>query len=201
MKKIELSKQQKILLVLSELSNNTKKNLKFEDITISLFKRFPKDFHLKGYENFPDSGDSIKRPLYTFRDEGLLIVRNMVFSLTDKGIELSGKIKNISNKKQILTKENFDRYINKEIIRLEKLNSFQLFVNKKYEKILDTDFFDFIGSSVKTERMDFKSRLKILDEVLNILEKQDEKKFIFISNFIKFMKIKFKDIINYKLKK
>jgi hypothetical protein len=95
--------------------------------------------------------------------------------------------------------ENFDRYIDKEIRRLEKLNSLHLFVNNKYEKILDTDFFDFLGTSVKTERMDFKSRLKIMDEVLSDLEKQKEKKFHLISEYIKFMKNKYRDIIIYKL--
>lgn len=199
MKKIELSKQQKILLVLSELSNNSKNNLKFEDIAVALFKRFPKDFHLKGYKNFPDSGDSIKRPLYTFRDSGLLIVRNMVFSLTDKGMEMSKKIKSVSTRKNISTKENFDRYISKEIVRIEKLNSFNLFINKKYDKILDIDFFDFLGSSVKSERMNFKSRLGMINEILKALKGQKEEKLKMMSYFIKFMKTKFKDIINYKI--
>jgi len=199
MSTLSLNKGDKILLVLFNLSGGVKKVLKFEDIVVALFKKFPNDFHLRGYKEFPDSGDSIKRRLYTFRDEGLLNVNNMIFSLTDKGIDYAQKLKINFGKKNIPTKENFDRYIEKEINRIKKLRSFVLFLNKDFNNILDTDFFDYLGTSVKTERMNFKARLNFIKEVNKIISSEKEEPFLSINKFHNFMIDKFKSDIKYKL--
>jgi len=199
MKKITLSKQHKILLVLLKLSDGKKKNIKFEDIVIALFQKFPQDFHLKGYKNYPDSGDGVKRPLYTLRDSGLLTVRNMIFSLTDKGFNVVEKIKKQVVGKEVEMTENFDRYIEKEFKRIENLNSFKLFIGKRLDSILDTDFFDYLGTSVKAEKNDFKSRLDIMIDVAKVLEKQKESRFKILLNFHNFMFNKFQKEIDYKL--
>jgi hypothetical protein len=198
MDSFNLSKQQKILLVLFELSQGGKKNLKFEDISVALFKKFSKDFHMKGYEQYPDSGDSIKRPLYTFRDKGLLSARNMIFSLTEKGLDISLKIKNKVSGKNIPEKENFDRYIEKELLRITNLNAFKNFIAAKFNDIFDTDFFDYIGISVRASRMDFKGRLRYIDDIIRSLKKTDTKKYGSIINFHSFMLKQFDKEINYK---
>lgn len=199
MDNFNLSKQQKILLVLFELSNGEKKTLKFEDISVALFKKFSKDFHMKGYEQYPDSGDSIKRPLYTFRDKGMLSARNMIFSLTDKGLDTASKIKNKITGKNILEKDNLDRYIEKEILRITSLNAFKNFVIGKLDDIFDTDFFDYLGISVRASRMDFKGRLAYINDIIGFLKKQDIKKYELIINFHSFMIKKFDKEISYKL--
>lgn len=199
MKKINLSKQYKILLILLELSAGKKKNIKFEDIAVSLFKRFPRDFHLKGYKDYPDSGDMVKRPLYTLRDNGLLTVRNMIFSLTDKGLDVVKKIEKQVAGREIEMGENFDRYIGKELKRIKSLNCFKLFINKKFDSILDTDFFDYLGTSVKAEKNDFKSRLDIITEVAEELKRQKKDRFKILLDFHNFMLGKFQKEIDYKL--
>lgn len=198
MHKINLKKQDKILLVLLELSGGQKKNIKFEDIAVAAFKKFSADFHLKGYRNYPDSGDSIKRPLYTLRDGGILIVRNMVFALTDKGLDASQKLKNAIDGKTLVGDENFDRYIQKEIIRIQNLRAFRLFLDKKYSDILDTDFFDYIGTSVKVERMNFKARLKVVEEVNKIISGEKNELYRLLGKFHNFMLNKFRADIKYK---
>ena len=199
MKSIRLSKQEKILLALLELADNSKKNLKFEDVVVAIYKKFPEDFHLKGYKEYPDA-DLIRRPLYSFRDHGTLLVRNMIFSLTDKGLDEALKIKNRASKKNIQSNEKFDRYVGKEINRIKNLNSFNLFIKNKEENIFDTDFFDYLGISVKSDKIDFKSRLQVLSEMAVALKDQKEAELISVNNFHSFMVNKFKDIINYKLK-
>lgn len=198
MDSFNLSKQQKILLVLFELSQGEKKNLKFEDISVALFKKFSKDFHMKGYEEYPDSGDSIKRPLYTFRDKGLLSARNMIFSLTEKGLDIALKITNKVSGKNILEKDNFDRYIEREILRIANLNGFKNFIANKINDVFDTDFFDYLGISVRASRMDFKGRLRYIDDIIKSLKSTDAKKFELIINFHSFMLKKFDKEINYK---
>lgn len=199
MENLNLSKQQKILLVLFDLSGGEKKNLKFEDISVGLFIKFPKDFHMKGYEQYPDSGDSIKRPLYTFRDKGLLVVRNMIFSLTDKGLDIAQKTLNKVGDRTIKEEENFDRYVEKELKRIENLNSFKYFLNNQTASILDTDFFDYLGISVRSSRMDFKGRLNYINEIVDLLKKKNNQKYKTISDFHKYMISKFNMEISYKL--
>lgn len=199
MSTLPLNKGDKILLVLFNLSKGLKKILKFEDIVVALFKKFPNDFHLKGYKEYPDSGDSIKRRLYTFRDNGLLNVNNMVFSLTDKGIDYAQRIKKGVGTKNIGSKENFDRYIEKEVNRIKKLRSFLLFLNKDFKNILDTDFFDYLGISVKSERMDFKARLNFIKEVNKVVSAEKKEPFLSMNKFHNFMLDKFESDIKYKL--
>ncbi|MDD3607834.1 MAG: hypothetical protein PHQ20_03505, partial [Candidatus Moranbacteria bacterium] len=93
MKNIKLSNPEKTLIVLLKLAKGTKKNIKFEDLVVSLFKEFPEDFHLRGYKEYPDA-ESIRKPLYKFKKEGVLLVRNMVISFTDKGLDIANNIKN-----------------------------------------------------------------------------------------------------------
>lgn len=199
MTKAPINKGDKILLVLLSLSDGLKKPLKFEDIAVALFKKFPSDFHLKGYKEYPDTGDSIKRRLYTFRDDGLLNVNNMVFSLSDKGIDHAQKIKKGVGTKDIGGKENLDRYVEKEVNRIKKLRSFILFLNKDLNNILDTDFFDYLGISVRSGRMDFKARLNFIKEVNGVISDEKEEPFLSINKFHNFMLDKFKSDINYKL--
>ena len=56
---MDLLKRQKILLVLFRLSKHSKMNLKFEDIVVALFKKYPEEFQLKGYQQYPDSAMKI----------------------------------------------------------------------------------------------------------------------------------------------
>jgi len=200
MRKIKLSNQEKTLLILLKLSKGTKKNIKFEDAVVALFKKFPKDFNLKGYEQYPDA-EAIRKPLYQFKKQGILQIRNMVLSLTDKGIDIATKIKERSSKKIITqnSENKFDRYIEKEISRIQNADSFNKYFKNK-DSMLDTDFFDYLGISVKSDRNEFMGRLNILSEVAKFSEKLDGDRFKKIVEFHKFMVKKFKDIIDYKLK-
>ena len=46
-----------------ELAGGTTKSLKYEDIVVKAFERFPDEFALRGYPQFPDASD-IHKPLY-----------------------------------------------------------------------------------------------------------------------------------------
>lgn len=202
MRKIEMNKGDKILLVLYSLSKREKKLLKFEDVVVALFKKFPEDFHLKGYREYPDSGDSIKRPLYTFRDSGLLTVQNMIFKLTDKGLDYAKKLKELSSKKNIVTTNNLDRYIEKEIRRIKKLTSFNLFLSKRLDEINDSDFYNYIGVSVRTKKSDFMGRYLMLSKIMGELKKNTNNTGLYeeITLLHEYMNSKFIDIIKFNKK-
>jgi len=196
MDNINITKQEKILLTISEITKSTNKKIKFEDIAVALFKKFPKDFHLKGYDEYPDSGDSVKRALYTLRDRGILTVNNMIFCLTEKGIDTGKKLFSHTKNDKIIEKDNIDRYILNEINRIKNLESFNLFLENRLNEISMTDMFDYLGVSVRTKRMDFKAKLNFIDEVIKKIEKNSD-----IYKFHNFIIKKFKQDIEYKLNK
>lgn len=199
MEKIKLKKLDKILLALKELSASSKKNLKFEDIVVAIYKKFPEDFHLRGYREFPDA-DIIRRKLYRFREDGILLARNMIFSLTDKGIDEADKLRKAISRKEIKTEPKLDRYVEKEMKRIKNLNSFKSFVGGKSDSILDTDFFDYLGISVKSDKIEFKSRMKTVSDVAKAIKKSREPGLNSVLEFHNFMIDRYKEIIEYKLR-
>jgi hypothetical protein len=70
-----LSKPQRILAVMFDLSNGKPKALPYEDIVVAAFKRYPEDFQLRGYPQYPDSSD-IHKPLYEMKRAGLIRAAN-----------------------------------------------------------------------------------------------------------------------------
>ena len=203
MKKINLTKQEKIILVLSEISGLNKKNIKFEDIVVALYKKFPEDFHLKGHKNYPDSGDSVKRALYTLRDRGFLSVNNMIFKMTDKGIDVGKKIVDDTNGIKIVEKDNLDRYILNEINRIKKLEGFLFFLSGTKENILDTDFYNYLGVTARTEKPDFLGRLGVLKESMEEIGNHIKQEPLYgkIVAYHKYLISKFGNIIEYNLEK
>jgi hypothetical protein len=194
MENINLTKQEKIMLIILEISQSTSKKIKFEDIAVALFKKFPKDFHLKGYNEYPDSGDSVKRALYVLRDRGILSVNNMIFSLTEKGINVGNNLFQYSKNEIISERDNLDRYILNEINRIKKLEAFKFFLENKLDEISLTDMFNYLGVSVRTKRMDFKARINFIDEVIRKINKDDN-----VYKFHNFIVNKFKQDIEYKI--
>ena len=190
MEKIDITKQDKIILVISEISDSTKKSIKFEEIAVGLFKKFPKDFHLRGYNNYPDSGDAVKRALYTLRDRGFLSVNNMIFSLTEKGIDSGKKMLYHIKGNKIVQTDNLDRYILSEINRIKRLESFNMFINGKSKDISLTDLFNYLGVSVRTNRMDFKAKLHFIEEVVEKIGKKDK-----VFKFHNFIVKKFEQVL------
>ena len=86
MQKVNLSRGEKILLVLYELSGKSRKSIRYEDIVVKAFETYPNDFHLKGYSQYPESGDLVHKPLYDFKKKGLLVAGKKMFALTEKGL-------------------------------------------------------------------------------------------------------------------
>ena len=66
------------------------------------------------------------------------------------------------------------RDIINEIERIRKTDAYQLFVQGEKEDILDTDFFSYLGTTVRTERTSFKARVKTVNDAVNKLRKYSE---------------------------
>src|SRR6059036_1321627 len=131
-----LSKPQKILAVMYELCQGDATALQYEDIVVAAFKRYPEDFQLRGYPEYPDSSD-IHKPLYEMKRAGLVRAANKTFQLTAQGIEVARQLmhSSASDKKRLTKAEEG------EINRIVNSAAFQLFQEGRQDSILDTDFY------------------------------------------------------------
>lgn len=201
-KKIRLSRLEKILLTLYDLSGGTKRSVKFEDIAVALFKRFPKEFHLRDYPEYPDTGEGIHRPLYRFREEGVVYAGNKIFGLTEKGILVARRLKKLAEGKKIKPETRLSRYAEEEISRIKSSDAFvNFFLTGKRDKIIDTDFYDYLGVTVRTRKSDFLGRLKTIEDTIKEISKvKNDILYEKLAEYHKFMLNKFQDIIDYKSK-
>lgn len=167
-----LSRAEKILLVIYEISEKSKKNLKYEDIVVAVFKKFNDDFHLRGYPDYPDSGDLVHKPLYDFRKRGLVEANNKVFSLTDRGLSFAEQLSGLTKGKDLSSNGRLSRYTDKEVSRIETLEGFALFVKGENDKITDTDFYTYFGVTPRTPKNDFLGRIETVESAIKEIKKQ-----------------------------
>jgi hypothetical protein len=169
---MNISRAEKILLILYKLSRESKAKIRFEDIAVSAFKTFPEDFQLKGYPEYPDTGDIIHKPLYSdLKKKGLVLSGNKYFSLTNKGLE-KGKILNdilLGRHKFQKDQLKFTVAQRSEIENIISSTAYKLFIENKKEDILDIDFYNYLKVTVRTNKYDFLGRLQALEDAINIL--------------------------------
>jgi hypothetical protein len=158
---MSLSKPQKILSVMFQLSKGDSKPLQYEDIVVTAFHRYPEDFQLRGYPQYPDSSD-IHKPLYSMKRNGLVRSANKSFQLTPRGMDVARTLLNVAEAgRDRLTKPEEN-----EINRILKSQVFELFQKGEIDKILDTDFYEYLGVSVRTAKGDFLGRLATVEQAV-----------------------------------
>ena len=157
-----LSKAQKILAVMFELARGQSRPLHYEDIVVFAFRKHPQDFQLRGYPEYPDSSD-LHKPLYAMKRDGLVrSASDKSFILTARGLEVARELIGAAETPHDrLTKQEEN-----EIKRITKSPAFDLFRRGEAAKLLDTDFYDYLGASVRTPKGDFLGRLAVVEEAV-----------------------------------
>jgi hypothetical protein len=175
MDKMGSSRPEKILLAVYELSSHKTLPCKYEDIVVKAFEMFPEEFQLRGYPKYPDSSD-IHKPLYgQLKRLGLIRSANKYFSLTEKGLSMATELSAVVFKKS-KTDSKIDRLTRDmaaEIERVRNCQAFQFFVAREPDKILDTDFYYYLGVTVRTGKNDFLGRLRVVTEAVETAAKID----------------------------
>jgi len=158
-----LSKSQKILAVMFELAGGQSKPLHYEEIVVFAFRKHPQDFQLRGYPEYPDSSD-LHKPLYAMKRDGLVrSASDKSFILTARGLEVARELTGTAETPHDrLTKQEEN-----EIKRISRSPAFELFQSGQAARILDTDFYDYLGASVRTPKGDFLGRLAIVEEAVD----------------------------------
>lgn len=156
-----ISKPQKILSVMFDLSKGESKPLLYEDIVVSAFQRYPEDFQLRGYPQYPDSSD-IHKPLYSMKQDGLVRSANKSFLLTPRGLDIARNLIGTADaQRDRLTKPE-----EKEVNRIVQSQAFRLFQEGQAARILDTDLYEYFGVSVRTPRSEFLGRVITVEQAI-----------------------------------
>ncbi len=191
-----LSRADKILLVMHQMGKGARKNLKYEDIVVSAFKKFNEDFHLRGYEEYPDSGDLVHKPLYEFRKRGLVEANNKVFSLTNRGVAFAEQLLNLTKGKNLESNGRLSRSTEREVSRIEGLEGYSLFLSGENQRITESDFYSYLGVTPRTAKNDFLGRIEtVAGAIAELKEKKNlqvgRQKIIAYNDFIcnKFLSI------------
>jgi hypothetical protein len=130
------------------------------------------------------------------KKKGLLRTANKTFELTERGLEVAKQMFHDT------TAENKDRLTKQEEAEIKRiLNSaaFRLFQDKQDDSILDTDFYDYLGVTVRTSRGDFQGRLSNVEHAVKAhAEKRNDKLSAVLKDLHKFLSEKFKEEIEYR---
>lgn len=198
---IKFTRSQKILLALFRLSSGTKKQIRFEDIAVEAYRSYKEDFQLRGYPQYPDTGDIIHKPLYSeLKKHGYVLSGNKYFSLTPKGIEYARSLYKSSGKKTIKDAVNFDKLTSdqeKELERILLSDAFRLFEQGRKEEILDIDFYSYLSVTVRTNKFDFLGRLSTVEDVISATKIRSDNVYEKLRDCHKYLLDKFKENISF----
>jgi len=162
---MDLQRPDKIIVVMYKLSNGSTRALKYEDIVVKAFEIYPHDFALRGYPKYPDSSD-IHKPLYgPLKRAGLVLTGNKRFRLTPKGVENGRTLEKLAGGRS----SSADRLTRTDAVELDRIyqtEAFKLFLTGEREKILDTDFYAYLGVTVRTEKNEFLGRLNTVGDAV-----------------------------------
>jgi len=164
---------EKILVAMHRLSSGGTGFLKYEDIVVKAFKMFPDEFALRGYPEYPDSSD-IHKPLYgVLKKQCLVRAAQKKFALTPRGVEVAERLINKAGAslEAVRTPDRLTRDVEAEVDRMCRSAAYQIYTQGKKERILDTDFYAFLGCTVRTSRNDFIGRMNASKDAVKAARK------------------------------
>lgn len=196
--KIILSRPEMVLLAMFELSKKGGRRMKFEDIVVKTFQLYPEHFHLRGYPQYPDSGDTVHKPLYsTLKPKGLIQSGNKVFSITDRGLDVAKRLAKEVNGKTKLDESRLSRSSLSEIGRMKKTEGFLIFLKGEKTQIVETDLYSHLGANVRMNSPEFKGRLSAVESALEEAGKHESRDMMIkkLIDYHFFLMKKFRELI------
>jgi len=172
---MDIPRPEKILLAMLQLSDGSNLPLEYEDIVVKSWQLFPEEFGLRKYvHEYPDSSDQHK-PLYgTLKDKGYVLSGNKKFRLTEKGIGYATELERAWKGQMPLPKamgamDKADRLSRDKEAQLKRIcgtDAFKLFAEGQKERILYTDFYTYLGVTVRIEKHEFQGQLKTVSDAV-----------------------------------
>lgn len=162
-----LSKSEKMLVAIYELYKKKGGNITVEDVAVQLWKTWPTEFCMRGYPQYPNV--DIQKYITKILDYNLVTGGVYNYKITEKGKEFAESLTNVERKKEskkgLVTAEQ-PRYIRSEITRIINSKVFKYFISNDKTQLLESDFFEFIGTSARSlstkDKNIFFTRYKII---------------------------------------
>lgn len=161
---------QKILVAMHRLSQGRAVLLDYDDIVVEAFKMFPDEFALRKHPEYPDSSD-IHKPLYgALKKQGMVRSADKRFALTPRGVEAAERLIAVAGNllESAPSPGRLTRDVEDQIDRMLASDAFRLFRDSEQDRILDTDFYAFLGCTVRTEPATFIGRLASSREAIEV---------------------------------
>lgn len=163
------------MVAMFQLSGGSNLPLEYEDVVVKSWQLFPEEFGLRKYvHQYPDSSDQHK-PLYgPLKDKGYVLSGNKKFRLTEKGIAYAAELERawkglVPLTKAMGVKDKADRLSRDKEAQLKRIcntDAFKLFAQGQKERILDTDFYTYLGVTVRTEKHEFQGQLRTVADAV-----------------------------------
>ncbi len=146
-----LSKSEKILVAIYKLGQSDKNKITVEDVAVKLWKMWPSEFCMRGYPQYPNV--DIQKYITKLLDNNLIVGGVYNYKITEKGKQIFEKITDLEHKKDKkmgeVTAEQ-PRYIRSEVKRIINSNVFKYFLKDESAHFLESDFFEFLGTSARS---------------------------------------------------
>jgi hypothetical protein len=190
---VKITKKQKILYVIFNMTLAMKNNIRYEDILVESFKVFPKEFQIRYYPKYPDT-DTIRRTMYQLIPEGFLKNSRRKCVLTDTGLSKGRELKEIIEGNKVQSEDRTDFIMQREINRLVYLQGFKMFISGGETKIIDRDFYEFFKATVRTRNLELLGNIKTIDNFIRQYKKIEKKIGIRLEKYSSFLKNKFNEL-------
>ncbi len=191
----KLSKKDKILYMITKMYNKNKNELRYEDILVSVYKAFPKDFQLRFYAEYPDT-DTIRRTLYQLIPEGYIRISKRNCALTKEGKIRGDELIRFIDGDDIEVDGRRDLNYGAEIKRLLKLEGYNMYLLGKKEKIIDQDFYEFYKTSVRTKNLELLGKMRQVNVVITRFTAENVKNSTKLKEYSSFLQKKFSELFN-----
>jgi hypothetical protein len=140
--------------------------LPYEDIVVEAFHRFPADFQLRGYPQYPDSSD-IHKPLYlALSRAGYVVGANKRFGLTPLGLSVAEGIVSASEWGITGTMQRLTRADQSELSRMRATRAHLMISASQFHEVVDSDFYAFFKVSARTKPHEFAGRIEAVETLL-----------------------------------
>jgi hypothetical protein len=167
-------RQEKILHAIYEVAEETTRLCDYEDIVVRAWQLYPEEFGLRGYTSlYPDASD-LHKPLYgPLKREGLVRSQNKKFGLTEQGLSVARRVVSPGADGQS-GRGRIERHQRDELTRLGDRPAIRLVLEDRADQMLDTDFYDFYGVTVRTAPADFAGRVATVDGAIEAALEADD---------------------------
>jgi hypothetical protein len=144
-----------VLISLYELieGNRPGRKVTLEDVAVTAWNKYKNDFCMRGYPEYPNMRD-LERLLSALRSEKYVKGNVHNYGITSDGLKLVNELLSEGTNSPIPIEDSggIRRDIQQEINRILKLKVFNYYVHTDKNKIelLESDFFEFIGTSPRS---------------------------------------------------